>query len=248
MSKNVKGQFNMPRNANGELLDVLQPGYFVGDNFKSYKYTKDQLIAHSQKLGYPYAFPCDEDIYNRHFWKVFPTSGNCPEYLVSKTGIAVGRYHDKPGSYRVLQQQWNNQDFDPGLKRELEELLKLENRQLALNLVFQQRYLQVRMSTNPDAFKTSSAYDLHRLVGTLHSDITTDLVYWDGSRFALRPYIQVDHEDKDKSNNSFDNLKLVTPEQNRVMIGWFPEEKREYYDSRTVVEVDLRHELIGSSS
>ncbi|NTV72369.1 MAG: HNH endonuclease [Azonexaceae bacterium] len=172
-----------------------------------------ELITFARQQGFD-SFPDPSDPRNFPYWQTYCTSGACPRVLVSCTGMVAAKFGEAD-IYQILQQQWSYQGQES----------------------WSQKYLNVWLATNPAYPTDSSAHGLHRLVGSLHSNITTDLVYTDVyGRNVLRPRLQVDHLDKDKSNNSVFNLFLVTAEQNQRMRSFSVDEKRAYYASRVGVD------------
>ena len=73
---------------------------------------------------------------------------------------------------------------------------------------------------------------LHALVGLVHSPIYLDDVYWSQKeqRYKFKDSKNLDHLDKDKSNNSVHNLHWTTSHQNQVMVDWSIEQKRQFFD------------------
>jgi hypothetical protein len=78
MSFSVKGQFNRPRTHDGRILPILQPS----------KYSMTELIKFAKRQGFD-SFPNPDDPSNRPYWQSWVTQGDCPDILVSCTGIVA---------------------------------------------------------------------------------------------------------------------------------------------------------------
>lgn len=174
------------------------------------------LIRHARSSGFS-AFPNADEPEDFPFWGTYQTSGECPLVLVGITGEVIVQYPER-STVRSLMQQWNYQ----GQGKE------------------SQKYLDVWFSANPSYPKESSAHSIHRLVGLVHVPYTQDCFYRDGNGLLqCRPGLQIDHQDGDKSNNSFFNLHWVTADQNQRMRSWTKERKQMYFNEQIPFDIDV---------
>jgi hypothetical protein len=205
MSFSVKGQFNTPRTSDGRVMPVLQPD----------RYSPLDLISFAKRQGFD-PFPNSDDPSNRPYWQSWATQGECPDILVSCTGIVAACFGGG-NTYTVLQQQKNFQAPYPDA----------------------QKYLQVWFADNPNYASDSSAHDLHRLVGRLHCPYTEDCVYLAGDGYRLKSGLQLDHTDTDKLNNSSSNLRWISKELNQRLRSYKLEDKKRYIENLAVFDTDF---------
>lgn len=203
----VKGQLNRPKDAAGNELGVLLPG----------QYSIRQLIGFARESGWKDVFPNDDDPTCFPFWNTWLTLAECPNVLVSRTGIVAARF-GQDDIYRVLQQQWSYQKPSED----------------------SQKYLQVWLADNPYYSGDSTAHNIHRMVARLHCEYTEDCVTTDAEgSFILKEGIVVDHLDTDKSNNSVFNLHWISKDLNQKLRWMRQEDKKRYLDSLATIDKSI---------
>lgn len=244
MSHKVKGNYNAPTDITGKSACTLKGG----------KYTRDQLKDHAIRHGYVGRVFDEEDGLDC-YWVRYLTGGNSDsEILISVYGEVAGCFdmNAEERDYKILLTQWDYQFVPSGFsptaeERELSAELECSIDSLVLERIKQtQKYLMVNFNNNDQYLRTHGALWLHVLVGITHSDIPLEATWWDEKnqiyRFKKGP--QVDHLDKNKSNNSKFNLYWSTGDQNLVMTTWPIEQKRVFYRDAFYLDSGDREQLL----
>lgn len=244
----VKGQFNKPRDGNGNLVQVLSPG--AG-------YTQDDLLLQAYKRGWTDNFFSDPDNpHNFPYWDnyLMPESG--AEVTVSVFGEVVCCYDrdvEFP-NFRIMAQQWELQhmpdDFSLTIKERRDAEAKAIHPDTAiLNKIRQrQKYLIVNINTNTSYKQTHGSQRLHSMVGLVHSPICLEDTWWDDKlqMYRLKGNFALDHLDTDKANNSIYNLNWTTDKRNQRMTGvdWPFEQKRQFFKDSEKLDKEFRDKLL----
>ena len=242
----VKGQYNRPRDREGDLLTVIQPGPRL--------YSDVELIAATRNKGWSGSvFPSSDELYPESYWDQYYIK-NGSDVLVSRYGeVAIWSSNKEGEGYRVLQQQWESQitadDFEL-TRREAEKAQRLGvsvEAAILEKLRQRQKYLAINLNTNSAYHLTHGQVWLHALVGLVHSPIYLDDVYWSQreQRYRFTCSQNLDHLDKDKSNNSVHNLHWTTSNQNKMMVDWSIEQKRQFFDdAREILQKEDRDSVL----
>lgn len=147
-------------------------------------------------------------------WREMPTTATLPQVLVSPRGEVAVRHDPSKDVWRILAQQQISPDG----------------------------YLGVWLAINPLVKAESCAYLLHKLVARKWCELRTDLIYYDEGedRVRLIGVPQVDHLDRDPTNNCYVNLEWVTSEENRRRRGggYLPDSPRTFIDKDVLSEDD----------
>jgi len=224
---NVKDQYNKPKDSNGNRIAVLPP--WVG-------YTQDDLLLQAYRRGWKDNFFSEPDNPNNFpYWDNYIMPEGGAEVFVSVFGevaCCFDRNVETP-IYSVLEQQWNRQWMpdDP------EEWKR-------------QKYLYVYFNNSPYYNVTHGGLMLHSMVGLVHSPICLEDVEWDEGlqrhKLKLKGKFNLDHLDKDKSNNSVYNLNWTTNWRNKRMTGvdWSIEQKRQFFTDAEKLSKEYRDKLL----
>lgn len=230
MSQHVKHQFNKPKDARGNSVDVLQPGE---------GYTTDDLLRQAYAKGWTSNFFSEPDnARNFPYWDNYLMPENGPEVYVSVFGEVACCFNRNVENkrFRILEQQWNKQ-YDPDDSDE-----KAKDRQ---------KYLYVYFNNSPYYNITHTGQMLHSMVGLVHSPIYLEDTEWDDrtQMYRLRGRFNLDHLDTDKSNNSVFNLNWTTHWRNQQMTGvdWPIEQKRQFFRDAEKLPKEDRDKLLMRS-
>ena len=219
----VKGQYNKPKDGNGNLVQVLSP---------SWGYTQDDLLRQAYQRGWTDNFFSEPDNpYNFPYWDKYLMPEGGAEVYVSVFGEVACCFDKEVETprYSVLEQQWNRQ-WMPDDKEEWKR----------------QKYLYVYFNNSFYYNITHGGLMLHSMVGLVHSPICAGDVKWNQAlqRYELKGKFNLDHLDKDKSNNSVYNLNWTTSTQNQVMVDWSIEEKRALFADAEKLDKENRDKLL----
>lgn len=219
----VKEQFNKPKDSNGNLVEVLSPR--AG-------YTQDDLLLQAYKRGWTDNFFSDPDNPNNFpYWDKYLMPEGGAEVFVSVFGEVACCFDSnvETPKYSLLEQQWNRQ-WIPDDKEEWRR----------------QKYLYVYFNNSHYYNITHGGLMLHSMVGLVHSPITQDAAWydWKEGRYKLKPKVNLDHLDKDKSNNSVYNLNWTTSSRNTVMTDWSVEQKMQFFRDAEKLSRENRDKLL----
>lgn len=223
MSQQVKDQYNKPKDSNGNFVAVLPPRG---------AYSQDDLLLQAYRRGWTDNFFSEPDKPNNFpYWDKYLMPEGGAEVYVSVFGevaCCFDRNVETP-KYSLLEQQWNRQ-WMPDDKEEWKR----------------QKYLYVYFNNSHYYNITHGGLMLHSMVGLVHSPITQDATWydWKEGRYKLKPKVNLDHLDKDKSNNSVYNLNWTTSTQNQVMVDWSIEEKRALFADAEKLDKENRDKLL----
>ena len=241
----VKGQYNQPKDENGQLVKVLAPR-------DGYRF--DDLVDQACQQGWVgNFFPEPNNPKDFPYWGDYPLAEKQRRVFISRFG-EVAYCHDidveNESTIRILQQQIEYQGVpsDRYLTDEEKETANAlgihEDTAILEKIRKRQNYLIVNLNISPHFWITHGSVRLHSLVGLIHCPISLEDTYFDqrSQIYKLKKGgVDLDHMDKDKLNNSVFNLHWTGSEQNQVMVDWSVEEKRSFFqDAEMLSQKDSR--------